>query len=207
MRKVIVLPVTATMIAVLGAPATAGPPGPEQLRDKLLTAAELPAGFTAGENTDDTRNFEYYIPCTEGEVVTEYTPVPTVVQSVGTGRSRAIRAELGRPGSQAAHEFVQGFADMPIVCPDWSDAMAEDEHHHSRLPLPALGDASAAMITVIDGATTQEGERVPPERMLTAAVAVGDLVVHFEMHEITEADDADFVEFVTAGSKKLTQAE
>ncbi|MEU4626922.1 hypothetical protein AB0G04_43995 [Actinoplanes sp. NPDC023801] len=205
MRKVIVLPVVAAMVAVLGAPAGAGPPGPEQLRKKMLTAGDLPPGSIVSQDTTSTKDFDYYIPCTEGEVLDEYRPVPTVVRTLETGHM-VIRVELGGPGRQAAQEFVQSLADMPTVCPDWSDAMMEDEHHHSRLPLPALGDASAAMVTIVDGGITDEGERIPPERVLMAAVAVGDLAAHFEMGASDKADDARFVEFVIAGAKRLAQA-
>ncbi|WP_436521300.1 hypothetical protein [Actinoplanes sp. HUAS TT8] len=209
MRRIITTSVLVTaLIAALGGPAVAGAPTAGQLQGALLTAAETPAGYTlAGPPQTVTRAFGYGRACDpDGGDGPDRPEVPAVSRSYALDRLRSVRVTVAAPGWYLAAEFFRGWADQPVQCPDWIDTYGVHQDY-TRLELPAVGDASTGIVTVISGQVGGSADvtRRPPSRDLSAVVVVGDLVELYQLDDATTADDARFMELVTAGGAKLVR--
>jgi hypothetical protein len=206
--------VAAALVAALSAvPATAGPAGPpdlERLRAALLAEPKMPDGYRIELIPlipEETQIYGYWDECAydRGEPSPEAVAVSAFPLSITKGDAY-IKLWVGVPGSYFAREEARKLADWPTKCPEFTIDMAEVDHRISRLPMPAVGDASAAIIdhwsVLTDQGTLGEG------RNLEAAVAVGDIAMTFESSPTEDDDeiatDAEFVTIVVAATQRLT---
>ncbi|WP_436528894.1 hypothetical protein [Actinoplanes sp. HUAS TT8] len=199
--------VTALVVAMSAPAAAVGATTVDQLEAALPAAVDLPTGYTVsgGPYTDETWLFGYGRPCDNDEDKSG-RKATAVTQEYRSGSDRHLEMVVAAPGSYWAREFVRHWADRPIRCPhNTNAAYGSVEMDYTSMPLPAVGDASAGVITVLTGQMRLDGLPGPanPARELSAAVAVGDLLGFYELHGVTPADGAGFMEFVARSAAKL----
>ncbi|GIE32830.1 hypothetical protein Ait01nite_058750 [Actinoplanes italicus] len=205
--------VAAALIAVLSAvPATvaaAGPPEPERLRAALLAEPKMPHGYRMEPiplSPEETQIYGYWDECAydRGEPSPEAATVSAFPLGITKGDAY-IKVWIGAPGPYFAREEARKLADWPTKCPKFTNDMAEVDHRISRLPMPAVGDASAAIIDHWS-VLTHEGT-LGEGRDLRAAVAVGGIAMTFETSPTEDDDkiatDAEFVTIVVAATQRL----
>ncbi|MDI6103689.1 hypothetical protein QLQ12_34255 [Actinoplanes sp. NEAU-A12] len=173
----------------LSAPATSPPPAGEyytsvELERGLPAAADLPAGYTVAPDDDELGRFS---PC--DFLPAAFPDDATIASRTFTHRGGTqLTIVIVAAGSASAREAVARTAAIPTTCPDVSQMY--QWRTNTRLPLPALGDASAGVVSVT------ESPHDFTTRIYSAVVAYGDVYVGFVE---TGGDQARFVKAVEAG--------
>lgn len=171
MRNVLTCAVTLVLGLGTAAPAAAAPaglPGPEQLRQALLTVADLPPGLTLVDSssgaTDDS-DFADWDRCGVSrapEVAVAYAAVE--FGTAGRGEDVSISLMIGATGAATGRAIVAANAIEADGCPGVDPA----EQAIRREPMPAFGDASL-------GVTFPTGESRRPRGVL---IAQGDVLTY-----------------------------
>jgi hypothetical protein len=177
-RNVLRAALTCAFVAVIGvsAPAAAAPaglPSVEQLRQALLTVADMPAGLTlvdsrSGEIRD--RDFTAGDRCAgshePGEAVT-FAAVS--FGTAGRGADASVDLMVGATGAENARSIVAATATELDGCPG---AEAQPQLIE-REPMPALGDASLGVSIATGESRRIRGVLIAQGQVLAYAITSG----------------------------------
>ncbi len=202
MRRIIAAAAVVASVAGGGTAASAEPPGPAELKQVLLTEAEVPAGYALFTGVPEENSLSYHLVgtfCDDDPEVSEGQETAVVQRAFREADGTVVGTGVAGPGRDLALAYVTAIADTPTACPEVED---EDGgvQTFTRLDLPDLGAATGAALLRGEGTT----------RVRIAAVAAGDLSAIFIQHEddaqgAEDTDDTeDFVAFVAAGARRLT---
>ncbi|MCU7726949.1 hypothetical protein ODJ79_24750 [Actinoplanes sp. KI2] len=196
-----------TPIAAPAANAAAGQPGPIQLQNALLTAADLPKGYLphASSSTrlvsnvaSDTNICDHKIPQSHVNLATTSfirVPGPMMFET------------LSETGPSAARAIVAAIATAPRLCRNVHNvrgsAIAGNLHlsanlHLTALRVPRLGDASAALAFTVRPAglnTTVQGKLI--------SVARGSVTVTILLLNTPRNDQRELNLIATTAVRKL----
>jgi hypothetical protein len=197
-RKIAVVSVLAALFAPAG-PAMAAP-NPDQLQRGLLTTAEAPPGYTIAPKIAATTNVRYPATgtmCANKPKTTDVRQTKVAMRGFTESDGTIMVTLIGAPGAKYAQASVKAVADTPARCPNQQLKTAKVAT--TRLALPNLGKPAAGVRQIL---TRKDGTQ---ERLLQVGVSDGDVSATFVQSQGTAADEAEFLRFVAAGVKKLSQ--
>jgi hypothetical protein len=170
-------------------------PTAAQMRAALLTAAELPSGYTgSGEILGTTDEVPGSGRCREG-IPDRRAPMAQVRRTFEHTDGSTIDLSITATGSRVANAIVTGTATAPTRCPVVVGNVTTKKH--SRLPLPDLGAPSAGLVEMFQDYVGEWG------RYSHVVVASGEVTAIFTEIRGSDQSRLRFLTIVKAGATKL----